>query len=180
VRFWWISVLRGCLALVLGVGALISGASQPVLVTFIAGYWLLGGILTARWAVGVRWRAGARIGLAAGVLAIGTGLMLLARHAVDHVVNAQVLISVVALTTVATGCLRLLGAFEVEEHTGHRWTIGGLVLGSVEVGLGAMLFLARNAHAPAVRITIGVWGLVAGTLLLVQGVRMLHVRRTLG
>jgi uncharacterized membrane protein HdeD (DUF308 family) len=44
VRFWWISVLRGCLALLLGVGALISGASQPVLVNFIAVYWLLGGI----------------------------------------------------------------------------------------------------------------------------------------
>jgi uncharacterized membrane protein HdeD (DUF308 family) len=113
------------------------------------------------------------------VLATGTGLVLLARHALDHVVNAQVLIGVVALTTVATGCLRLLGAFEIEERTGHRWTIGGLVLGSVEVGLGAMLFLARNAQAPAVRITIGVWGLVAGSLLLVQGIRMLHVRRTL-
>lgn len=180
VRFWWISALRGCLALLLGVGALLSGASQPMLVNFIAVYWLLGGILTTRWAVGVRWRAGARLGLAAGVLATGTGLVLLARHALDHVVNAQVLIGVVALTTVATGCLRLLGAFEIEERTGHRWTIGGLVLGSVEVGLGAMLFLARNAQAPAVRITIGVWGLVAGSLLLVQGVRMLHLRRTVG
>ena len=180
MRFWWISVLRGCLALLLGVGALISGASQPVLVNYIGVYWLLSGILTTRWAVGVRWRAGARLGLAAGVLAIGTGLLLLARHALDHVLNPQVLISVVALTTVATGCLRLLGAFEVEERTGHRWTIGGIILGSVEVGLGAMLFLARDAHAPAVRITIGVWGLVAGILLLVQGVRMLHVRQATG
>jgi uncharacterized membrane protein HdeD (DUF308 family) len=180
VRFWWISALRGCLALFLGVGALLSGASQPMLVNFIAVYWLLGGILTIKWAVGVRWRAGARLGLAAGVLATGTGLVLLARHALDDVVNAQVLIGVVALTTVATGCLRLLGAFEIEERTGHRWTIGGLVLGSVEVGLGAILFLARNAQAPAVRITIGVWGLVAGILLLAQGVRMLHLRRTGG
>ena len=126
------------------------------------------------------WRAGSRIGMTAGVLAIGTGLLLLARHALDHVMSAQVLIGVVALTTVATGCLRLLGAFEVEEHTGHRWTIGGVILGSVEVGLGAILFVVRDANAPAVRITIGIWGLVAGILLLGQGVRMLHVRRTLG
>ena len=62
----------------------------------------------------------------------------------------------------------------------HRWTVGGVMLGSVEVCLGAVLFLARDADAPAVRITIGVWGLVAGILLLVQGVRMLHVRRAMG
>ena len=180
VRFWWISLLRGCLALCLGVGALISGASQPVLVNFIAVYWLLGGILTIRWALGVRWRAGARLGLAAGMLGIATGLVLLARDALDDVVNREVLISVVALTTVATGCLRLLGAFEVEEHTGHRWTIGGIILGSVEVCLGAMLFLVRDSQASTVRITIGVWGLVAGSLLLGQGVRMLHLRRAIG
>jgi uncharacterized membrane protein HdeD (DUF308 family) len=177
VRFWWISALRGCLALFLGVGALLSGASQPMLVNFIAVYWLLGGILTTRWAVGVRWRAGARLGLAAGVLAIGTGLMLLARHALDDVVSPQLLISVVAVTTVATGCLRLVGAFEIEEHTGHRWTIGGIILGLVEICLGTMVFLARDGQASTVRITIGLWGLVAGSLLLVQGVRMLHLRR---
>lgn len=180
VRFWWISVLRGCLALFLGVGALISGASQPVLVNFIAAYWMLGGILTTRWALGVRWRAGARIGLAAGVLAIGTGLVLLARGALDDVASQEFFISVVALATVATGCLRLLGAFEVEEHTGHRWTIGGVILGSVEVCLGAVLFFARDAQASTMRITIGVWGLVAGVLLLVQGVRMLRIRRAIG
>jgi len=180
VRFWWISLLRGCLALLLGIGALITGASQPMLVNYIGVYWLLGGILTTRWALGVRWRTGARLGLAAGVLGIGTGLVLLTRHTLDDVVNVEVLISIVALTTVATGCLRLLGAFEVEEHTGHRWTIGGVIPGSVEVCLGAMLFFARDAQASTVRLTIGVWGLVAGTLLLLQGVRMLHIRRATG
>jgi uncharacterized membrane protein HdeD (DUF308 family) len=151
-----------------------------VLVNFIAAYWMLGGILTTRWALGVRWMAGARIGLAAGVLAIGTGLVLLARGTLDDVASQEFFISVVALATVATGCLRLLGAFEVEERTGHRWTIGGVILGSVEVCLGAVLFFARDAQASTVRITIGVWGLVAGVLLLVQGVRMLRIRRAIG
>jgi uncharacterized membrane protein HdeD (DUF308 family) len=179
VRFWWIGVFRGCLALLLGVGALISGASQPALVNFIALYWVLGGILTTRWAIAVRWRAGARLALAAGLLAIALGLVLLARRALDDVVSQGTLIGAVALTTVATGCLRLVGAFEVEERTGHRWTIGGVILGSVEVCLGTVLFLVRDGHASTVRITIGVWGLVAGVLLLVQGARMLHVQRAI-
>jgi uncharacterized membrane protein HdeD (DUF308 family) len=177
VRLWWVSVLRGCLALTLGVGALISGASQSVLVNYIALYWLLGGLLTTRWALAVRWKAGARIGLAAGLLAIGTGLILLVRSALVDVVDPAALIGVDALTTMATGGLRLVGAFKVEEQTGHRWTMGGIILGSVEVLLGIILFIVRDAHASTVRITIGVWALVAGTLLLLQGIRMLGIRR---
>lgn len=120
LRYWWISVLRGGLALLLGIGALISGASQQLLVNYIALYWLLGGLLTTRWALGVRWRAGSRLGLVAGLLAIAMGLVLMARHRLEGIVSLDALIGAVAVTTVATGCLRMVGAFEVEERTGHR------------------------------------------------------------
>ncbi len=180
VRYWWISVLRGGLALLLGIGALISGASDQLLVNYIALYWLLGGLLTIRWALGVRWRAGSRLGLAAGLLATAMGLVLMARHRLEDIVNPEALIGAVAVTTVATGCLRIVGAFEVEERTGHRWTIGGMILGSVEVVLGVILLLVRNTQGSTVRLTIGIWGLVAGSLLLAQGFRMLQARRVLG
>lgn len=180
VRYWWISVLRGGLALLLGIGALISEASDQLLVNYIALYWLLGGLLTIRWALGVKWRAGSRLGLAAGLLATAMGLVLIARHRLEDIVNPEALIGAVAVTTVATGCLRIVGAFEVEERTGHRWTIGGMILGSVEVVLGVILLLVRNTQGSTVRLTIGIWGLVAGSLLLAQGFRMLQARRVLG
>ena len=180
VRYWWISVLRGGLALLLGIGALISEASDQLLVNYIALYWLLGGLLTIRWALGVKWRAGSRLGLAAGLLATAMGLVLIARHRLEDIVSPEALIGAVAVTTMATGCLRIVGAFEVEERTGHRWTIGGMILGSVEVVLGVILLLVRNTQGSTVRITIGIWGLVAGSLLLAQGFRMLQARRVLG
>lgn len=179
VRYWWISVLRGGLALLLGIGALISEASDQLLVNYIALYWLLGGLLTIRWALGVRWRAGSRLGLAAGLLATAMGLVLMARHRLEDIVSPEALIGAVAVTTMATGCLRIVGAFEVEERTGHRWTIGGMILGSVEVVLGVILLLVRNTQGSTVRLTIGIWGLVAGSLLLAQGFRMLQARRAL-
>ncbi len=113
---------------------------------YIALYWLLGGLLTTRWALGVRWRAGSRLGLAAGLLATAMGLVLMARHRLEDIVSPEALIGAVAVTTVATGCLRIVGAFEVEERTGHRWTIGGMILGSVEVVLGVSLFLVLFAR----------------------------------
>ena len=125
-------------------------------------------------------RAGARLGLAAGALTIASGVVLLSRRAIDDVVSREALIGGLALTAVAIGCLRLVGAFEIEERTGHRWTFGGLLLGSVEVCLGVILFLTRDSQASTVRITLGVWGLVAGSLLLAQGARMLRLRRATG
>ena len=180
MRFWWVSVLRGCLALLLGLGALISGASQPALVNFIAVYWLLGGLLTARWALGIRWKAGSRVGLIAGVLAIVTGIVLLARRGLADVMSIDALIYLVAVTTIVTGGLRLLGAFEIKERTERRWTFGGFILGSIEVASGIVLLIARDARASTLRITIGVWGLTAGALLLTQGTRMLRIRRAIG
>ena len=180
VRYWWISVLRGGLALLLGIGALISEASDQLLVNYIALYWLLGGLLTIRWALGVKWRAGSQLGFAAGLLATAMGLVLIARHRLEDIVSPEALIGAVAVTTMATGCLRIVGAFEVEERTGHRWTIGGMILGSVEVVLGVILLLVRNTQGSTVRLTIGIWGLVAGSLLLAQGFRMLQARRALG
>ena len=49
VRYWWISIVRGCLALFLGIIALFSGAVEQTLVNFIAIYWVLGGLLTFKW-----------------------------------------------------------------------------------------------------------------------------------
>jgi len=177
VRFWWISVLRGSLALLLGLGALLTGVTQQVLVNYIAVYWLLGGLLTVKWALGVRWKAGSRLGLAAGTLAIGTGVLLLARHALSAVVSAELLLDIVGATTLATGALRLVGAFEIEEHTAHRWTIGGVILGATEIAIGLVLLLVQDADAAMLRTTIGIWGLAAGSLLLMQGVRLLRAGR---
>lgn len=128
-----------------------------MLVNFIAIYWLLGGLLTIRLAIGVHRKAGSRLALAAGLLAIGTSLVLLSRNALDDLVSVPVLVNLVAATTVGMGCLRLVGAFEVEERTGHRWMVGGLMLGTVEVAIGALLFLAQNASATTIRVAMGAW-----------------------
>ena len=130
--------------------------------------------------MGIRWKAGSRVGLVAGVLAIVTGVVLLARRGLADVMSIDALIYLVAVTTIVTGGLRLLGAFEIEERTGRRWTFGGFILGSIEVAIGIVLLIARDARASTLRITIGVWGLTAGALLLTQGTRMLRIRRAIG
>jgi len=69
-RFWWVAVLRGALALLFGAAALVSPRDRTMLANFIGLYWLLGGLLTLRWALAVRWRRGSHLGLVAGTVGV--------------------------------------------------------------------------------------------------------------
>jgi hypothetical protein len=71
-----------------------------------------------------------------------------------------------------TGTLRLAGAFEIERRTGRWWTFGGLALGSVEIVLGVIVLFAASGDPRLVTAAIGAWGLVGGTLLILEGLRI--------
>jgi uncharacterized membrane protein HdeD (DUF308 family) len=176
-RFWWIAVLRGALGLLLGAAALVSQGDRTMLANFIGFYWLLGGLLTLRWALTVRWRRGSHLGLVAGTVGIVAASLVLLRRQLEHVIPSGALIDALGISAVLTGTLRLLGAFEVERRTGRRWTFGGLALGSVEVILGLVLLLAREGNLRAITIVAVVWGFVGGSLLLIEGLRLRRLRR---
>jgi uncharacterized membrane protein HdeD (DUF308 family) len=79
-------------------------------------------------------------------------------------------INILGLAALSMGTLRLVGAFEIERRTGHRWSFGGLILGVLEVGTGILL-VATDTESRGVMITIGVWALASGTLLIVEAIR---------
>ena len=171
-RFWWISVVRGILSLLLGTAVLFTQDNRAMLANFIGAYWLLSGLLTLRWAMTVRWLRGSRIGLAAGSLSVVAALLVLLRTQLQHLIAPNALINVLGAAAVLTGSLRLLGAFEIERRTGRRWTFGGLALGSVEVVLGLVLIVTNGENERVVSIVFAAWGLVGGCLLLIEGFRL--------
>jgi uncharacterized membrane protein HdeD (DUF308 family) len=171
-RFWWISVVRGCISLLLGVSVLFAVSNRGRLANFVGVYWLLSGLLMIRWALAVRWVRGSRIGLAAGSVSVVAAALLLLRGPLQHVVSQDALIDVLGAAAIFMGALRLLGAFEIERRTGRRWTFGGLALGSVEVVIGVVLIFARRENARALTIALATWGLVGGGLLLIEGIRL--------
>jgi uncharacterized membrane protein HdeD (DUF308 family) len=176
-RFWWISIVRGILSLLLGTAVLFTQDNRAMLANFIGAYWLLSGLLTLRWAVTVRWLRGSQIGLAAGSLSVIAALLVLLRVQLQDVIAPNTLINVLGAAAVLTGSLRLLGAFEIERRTGRRWTFGGLALGSVEVVLGLVLIGTNGENERVVSIVFAAWGLVGGCLLLMEGFRLRHQAR---
>ena len=178
VRYWWLTTLRGLVALALALAIAVAGRSTARLVSFLALFWLTGGLLTLRFALAIRPRPGFRLGLAAATAAVvGAGLVLL-RGRLSGLVDPEVFVWLLGVAAALTGLLRILGGFAAEERLGRRWTLGGIVLGTLELGLGALLLLTSGVDPDLLAPFVAAWGAVSGTLLLVQGLRLRRVART--
>ena len=177
-RYWWLTALRGLVALTLGVAVAIVGRSTDRLVTFLALFWMTGGLITLRFALAIRPRPGFRLGLAAATAALVGAVLVLLRDRLSGRVNADLLIGLLGIAAVLTGVLRVFGGFAAEERLGRRWTLGGIVLGTLEVALGALLLLTSELDPGLLVPIVAAWGAVSGILLLAEGWRLRRFART--
>jgi uncharacterized membrane protein HdeD (DUF308 family) len=177
-RYWWLTALRGLVALTLALAITAAGRSTARLVTFLALFWMTGGLITLRFALSTRPRPGFRLGLAAATAAVVGAVLVLLRDRLSGLVDPDLFVGLLGISAVLTGVLRILGGFAAEDRLRRRWTLGGIVLGALEVALGALLLLTREVH-PALLVPIAAaWGAVSGVLLLAQGLRLRRVART--
>jgi hypothetical protein len=65
-RYWWVTGLRGLVGLMLALAIVVAGHDTAHLVTFLALYWMTGGLLTLRFALAIRPHRGFGLGLVAG------------------------------------------------------------------------------------------------------------------
>jgi uncharacterized membrane protein HdeD (DUF308 family) len=177
-RYWWLTALRGVVALALALAITVAGPSTGRRVTFLALFWMTGGLITLRFALAIRPRPGFRLGLAAAIAAVVGAVLVLLRERLSGVVDPDVFVGLLGISAVLTGLLRILGGFAAEERLGHRWTLGGIVLGTLEVALGALLLLTSGIDADLLVPIAAAWGAVSGILLLAQGLRLRRFART--
>jgi hypothetical protein len=101
----------GLVALLLALAIAVAGRSPARLVSFLALFWMTGGLLTLRFALAIRPRPGFRLGLAAAIAAVvGAGLVLL-RDRLSGLVAPEVFVGLLGIAAVLTGLLRILGGF---------------------------------------------------------------------
>lgn len=177
-RYWWLTALRGLVALTLALAIAVAGRSTARLVTFLALFWMTGGLITLRFALAIRPRPGFRLGLAAAIAAVVGAVLVLLRDRLSGLVHSDVLVGLLGISAVLTGLLRILGGFAAEERLGRRWTLGGIVLGALEVALGVLLLLTSEVDPDLLAPIAAAWGAVSGTLLLAQGLRLRRFART--
>ena len=155
----WITVVRGVMAIVLGLAlALHHNRAPAALANFMGVYWVLNGVVTVRGGMALEGLR-RRVALAAGLIGVVTGAVVLLVN-----VDTTFLLSILGVVIALTGIAHLLGGFELADMSGRRWR-PGVPLGILEVGLGTTLVLTSGVGGSVSTWLASAWALVGGIVL---------------
>ena len=172
-QYWWVLVVRGVMAILLGLFAFMSplqtiaalviafGAVALIDGTFMSAAAIAARKLTSDW-----W-----VLLLQGLLGIGIGVVTLFNPAI----TAVALLIYIAVWAIGLGLLQVAAAVRLRhEITGEWWLALGGVAG---VAFGILLMLRPAAGALAVLWLIGSYALVWGVMLTVGGFDIRRLRK---
>ena len=176
-KHWWLNIVRGTAALLLGIGLLLpveiifeSESLQDILFQFIAIYLLFSGVMSLIWGFSNRKRTG--IWLVAGVLGVVGGIAFLLRSFLESQLSTDSLTLIFGLIMLLAGFIHLLGGFRLGQRYGRRWSLGHEFLGVVEIVIGLLVLISIYTPVENLKIILSFWGILAGIGLLADGFRM--------
>ena len=174
---WVLLLLRALLAVTLGIVVLVSGQVQPGMVNVIAVYWLLGALLTLRWARVHAGAPGERLAYGASVAGIVAAIAIFARGYLADILDEQRMLGLLGAFSVAVGLMRISGIYrESVSQDIRRSRPEAVILGILEIALGAVLIFDKELRQVVVPI-VGTWGLVGGSIMLTDSIRAYRVLR---
>lgn len=168
-KLWWLNLVRGIIALV--VGLLIFGwpdVGGRLFVNFIAVFWLLSGLLSLQWGVSTHQKKG--LWLVAGLVGTSIGLVILLRFFYQPYIDPFLAVRILGALAIFVGLINLLGGFRTPDMT-HEESVGRLLLGLFEVGLGLFLIIQAEL-GPFSKLLAGSWALLGGLMLILQAFQM--------
>jgi uncharacterized membrane protein HdeD (DUF308 family) len=171
---WGIFVLRGILALALGVLAFAApGPTLAALIFVFAAYAIVDGILAI--ALGVSAPVGPRWLVAiAGLIGIAIGVYTLA----SPQVTAVALVLLIGSFAIVRGVAEVGSAIWLRDVIESAWLY--VLSGIVSIVFGALLIVAPGDGALAVVYVIGFYALFAGVTYVAIGMRLRGLNKTLG
>jgi uncharacterized membrane protein HdeD (DUF308 family) len=135
---WWLVVLEGVFAVIIGLYLLFSPVTTTITLVQILGiFWLLGGVLSILSLVTDRENAGWK--LLSGIMGILIGLVVFVYPYSPFVVLA-ILVMILGIWSIIYGAIRLVWAFK-------GGGLGMAVLGLLTIGLGILLLVNPLAGA---------------------------------
>jgi uncharacterized membrane protein HdeD (DUF308 family) len=177
--FGWILLFRAVLVLALGISLLASGTQRSLIGNLIATYWLVGALVTLRWAFTNRGHGRVGLPTAAGIIGVIAAVIVLARSQIQEYISLDTALALLGITAVATGVLRMLGTFRDDQVAHHTRAPRRFVLGAIEVTVGLM-FIAFSDVTRPLTISVGVWALVGGTIMLLDALSWRRSVRSTG
>jgi uncharacterized membrane protein HdeD (DUF308 family) len=174
-RTWWIPLVQGIAALVVGISLLTNPAPTLVLLTiFLGAYWFVGGVFDAVGAVARRdsdrhWL----LALVSGLLSIFVGLLLLGRPLLGFFLTSLTVVTFIAMGAILSGIFSVVWAVRVRrEIKGEGWII---LLGLLSILLGVMLLSSPFLSVVALIQVTALLAVVGGIAGIVNAFRLRSV-----
>lgn len=167
-QYWWIFLLRGLFAIILGIIALLMpGITFTTLVIFLGAYMLIDGIFSVITAISGRktmeywgWV------LAIGLLSILAGIVTF----MNPFVTGAALLYLVAFWAIVVGLLEIVVAIRLRKViTGEGWYIVAGILGII---FGILIILNPIAGAITITLIFGFYALIFGFILIFFAMRL--------
>ena len=168
-RLWWLNLIRGIVALIIGM--LILGwpaTGSRLFVNFLAIFWLTSGLMSLQWGVSMHRRRG--LWLIAGIVGTVVGAALLLRFSYQRYLDPGLSVRILGASALFVGLINILGGFRTPEMTREQ-SMGRLILGVFEVGLGVLLIII-DALGPVSKLLAGGWAFIGGIVLIIQAFQM--------
>lgn len=161
---WWVVLLEGILAILVGLFLLYSPAATTVFLIQVLGiFWLAGGIISV---LGAFIFSGNRLWkLLAGVLSIIAGIVILTYPLYSPFVVLTLFVIFIGVWAMITGVVRVIGAFK-----GEGWGSG--ILGILTIILGILLLMNTLAGALALPWVFGFFLILGGIVAVIAGLKM--------
>jgi uncharacterized membrane protein HdeD (DUF308 family) len=172
-RNWWAFVIRGIVAIALGVLAFVSpGATLVALIAVFAAFAIFDGILAIAAGISVdgspRWMF-----ILGGILGIVIGVLTINRPDI----TAVALVLLVGVWAIATGVAEAVAAYSFRDVLENEWLLA--ISGIVSVAFGALLIFAPGDGILALLWLIGIYAIAAGILYIAAGLRLRSVHEKL-
>lgn len=164
---WWMLVLRGVLAILFGVVALlVPGTALIALVLVFGFYALLDGGVSFFHALTHRGRPRWWVGLLEGIVGIGIGILTFLWPGI----TGLALLYLIAFWAILTGILEVVAAIQLRKEIENEWLLG--LGGVLSVAFGVLLIISPVSGALAIAWLIGIYAIMFGVTLIVLGFRL--------
>ena len=167
-RNWWMLALRGALAIIFGLIALLAPGIALLAFVYVFGiYALIDGIMAVYIAIRERGSLSRWAWvLFEGILGIIAGIVAF----IYPGLTALVLLYIVAIWAVVTGIMEIVTAIAIRGFTAREWTLG--LAGILSILFGIVLFIFPGTGILSILWLIGVYSIVFGILFIVRAFQM--------